>query len=107
MLQIFAVEQWQNLENTDVATIQSLQTLFKNVVSAVVALAGVSLFVMLVIGGYNFLLSGGDQKKLEQARGTITNAVVGLIIIVCAYLILRVIEQFTGLTITKFSIPGP
>ncbi|OGG11246.1 hypothetical protein A2Z00_01210 [Candidatus Gottesmanbacteria bacterium RBG_13_45_10] len=92
----------------DVASIGSLETLFKNVVQAVVALSGVALFVMLVVGGFSFLLSGGDPKKLEQARGTITNAIIGLVIIISAYLILRIIQAITGANVTIFKITsGP
>jgi len=94
---------------TDVASIQSLQTLFTNVINIIIALAGVALFIMLVVSGFSFLFSGGDPKKLEQAKGTLTNAIIGLIVIVCAYLILRLIGAFSGYTnITKFSVsPSP
>jgi NADH:ubiquinone oxidoreductase subunit 6 (subunit J) len=96
------------LENTDVATIQSLETLFVNVIQIVVSLAGVALFLMFIVGGFSFLFSGGDQKKLEQAKGTLTAAVIGLVIIVASYLILRLISEFTGVgNITKFVIPNP
>ena len=61
---------------------------------------------MLVVGGYVFLFSGGDQKKLEKARGTITAAITGVVIIVVAYLILLTIQRFTGVTsVTQFTIP--
>ncbi len=104
--QVFAAE-WGYLESGDVATIKSLETLFSNIVQAVTALAAVALFVMLLVGGFNFLLSGGDQKKIEAARGTITNAVIGIVVIVSAYVILRTIGVFTGLesAITTFTIP--
>ncbi len=90
-----------------VATFQCLESVFKNVVVAVFELAGVALFVMLLYGGFTFLFSSGDQKKLEQARGTITNAIIGLVIMVSAFLILRTIGVFTGTEsfITTFSIP--
>jgi len=97
----------QNLggPNSDVATIQSLTTLFTNVIGVIVALAGVALFIMFVVSGFSFLFSSGDPKKLEQARGTLTNAIIGLVIIVAAYLILRLIGAFSGYTnITKFNI---
>lgn len=94
----------QCLEQGDVATIKCLEPLFKNVVSSLVALAGVTLFVILIIGGYNFLFSGGDQKKLEKARGTITNAIIGIVVIVVAYLILAFIKEFTGVDVTLFNI---
>lgn len=106
-MQVFAATSWGGcLENTDVATIQCLVPLFGNLVQGVLVLSGVALFVMLVVGGYNFLLSGGDQKKLEMAKGTLTNAVIGLVVIVAAYLIIKTVSVFTGVTtVTQFTIP--
>lgn len=88
----------------DVATIRCLEPLFESVVRSLMALSGVALFIMLVIGGYNFLFAGGDQKKLEKARGTITSAIIGLVIITLAYLILLAIQVFTGVDVTNFRI---
>jgi len=90
----------------DVATLKCLEPLFANVVTALTALVGIALFIMLIIGGYGFLLSGGDQKKLEKARGTMTTAITGVVVIVIAYLILKTIYLFTGVDVTKFTIPG-
>lgn len=92
----------------DVAQLTCLEPLFKNLMTTVVAFAGVALFVMLLIGGFTFLFSGGDQKKLDQAKGTLTTAVVGLVIIVSAYLVLKTIQVFTGVPVTRFQInTGP
>lgn len=88
-----------------VATIQCLVPLFANVVKAVVALGAVALFIMLLVGGFNFLFSAGDQKKLETARGTVTQAIIGLAIMSLAYLIIFTIQTFTGINVTTFSIP--
>ena len=90
-----------------VATIQCLVPLFANVVKAVVALGGVMLFIMLLVGGFNFLFSAGDPKKLEMARGTITQAIMGLAIMSIAYLIILTIQTFTGVNVTTFTIPNP
>jgi len=89
----------------DVASIQCLVPLFANVVKVVVSLGAVALFIMLLVGGFNFLFSAGDQKKLETAKGTVTQAVVGLVIMSVAYLILKTIEVFTGVNVTTFSLP--
>lgn len=88
------------------ATIRCFEPLFENVVRALTALVGIALFVMLIVGGYGFLLSGGDQKKLEKARGTLTAAITGVVIIVVAYLILKTISLFTGVDVTQFTIPS-
>lgn len=95
------------LEDTDVATIGSLVSLFKNIVQAVVALAGVVLFVMLLIGGFSYLFSGGDQKKLEAAKGTISSAIIGLIVLISAYIIFSLIKMFTGTDITTIQLVAP
>jgi len=89
-----------------VATFRCLESLFKNVVVALTALVGIALFIMLIIGGYGFLFAGGDQKKLEKARGTLTAAITGVVVIVVAYLILLTIQKFTGVNVTQFTIPN-
>ncbi len=88
------------------ATLSCFESLFGNVVQAITALVGVALFVMLVVGGFGFLFAGGDQKKLEKARGTLTAAITGVVVIVVAYLILKTISLFTGVDVTQFVIPG-
>jgi hypothetical protein len=88
-----------------VATLSCLVPLFGNIVRAVIAFGGIGLFLMLLVGGFNFLFSSGDPKKLEQARGTISQAVVGLIIMSSAYLIVNMIGTFTGVNVGTFTIP--
>jgi hypothetical protein len=90
-----------------VATIRCLEPLFSNIVTGLITLAGVALFVMLIISGYNYLFAGGDMKKLEKAKGAMSGALIGLVVIVAAYLIIRLIEEFLGLgsgTLTIFRI---
>ncbi len=91
----------------DVATLQCLEPLFRNIVVSILTLSGVAMFVMLVVGGFTFLLSAGDPKKLESAKHTIQYAIIGMILIVASYLILRLIEVFTGVKVTDFVVPGP
>lgn len=95
---------WGSCVVNGAATLDCIVPLFQNVVKSLIALSGMALLVMLFIGGFNFLFSAGDGKKLEAARGTITNAVIGLVIIVLAYVILRTIYAFTGVDVTTFKI---
>lgn len=55
-------------------------------------LAGIILFILLIASGFEFLTSGGDEKKLAQAKGRITSALLGFIIIVAAYWLTQIIE---------------
>ncbi len=97
---------WDKCLVEGVATIGCLEPLFENTLNAILGLSAIGLFVMFVAGGFSFLFSGGDQKKTEQAKGTLTNAVIGLVIIVAAFLFLRTIGVFTGVDVTKFMIPS-
>lgn len=56
----------EHLENGDVATIQSFETLFANVVQVIVALAGVVLFIMFVVSGFTFLSQAAIPKNLNR-----------------------------------------
>ncbi len=90
----------------EVATIRCIVPLFTNLVQGLLALSGVALFVMLVVGGFNFLLSGGDPKKLEAARGTLTSAIIGIVVIVVAFLIIKTVQAFTNSStdVTQFNL---
>lgn len=61
-------------------------------------LAGVISFLLLVFGGFTVIMgAGGDPKKLEQGKQSMTGAVAGLIIIVASYWIVQVIETVSGM----------
>ncbi len=96
-----------NIQTKDgVATIQGLEGLFSNVVSVILGFGGIVLFILLLVGGFNYLTSGGDPKKIEGAKATLTYAIIGIVVLVLAFLILRLIETLTGAKVTEFQIIG-
>lgn len=84
--------------------ISDLSTLFNNAVTAIIALAGIVLFIMLIVGGVKYITSGGDPKATEGAKNTITYAIGGLLLILLSYLILVILSRITGADLTKFTI---
>jgi TRAP-type C4-dicarboxylate transport system permease small subunit len=90
--------------NSDVAHISDLAGLFQNVVQAVLGLAGIVLFILLLSGGFKYITSGGDPKAVEGAQKTLTYAIGGLIVILVSYLILVLIRTITGVDVTQFKI---
>lgn len=88
-----------------VAQIGCITSLFGRIVNLVAAFAGVVFFIMLLVGGFRYLFSAGDAKQTEAAKGTLTAALLGLILIVASYVILRLIASFTGLqNLTIFNL---
>lgn len=90
---------------SDPAKISEVGCVLASIISVVLGFVGIVLFVMLVIGGFKWLTSGGDPKGIEGAKATITNAIVGLLVIIFAYIILKIIETVTGIPVTKIPTP--
>lgn len=58
----------------------------------------IALFYLL-LGAIKWIFSGGDKAAVEGARGTITAAIVGLVIIFLVFLIFTIVLRFFGLSI--------
>lgn len=90
-----------------VATIQGFQCLIANVLSVAVTFIGLAGFIMLIIGAFRFLISGGNSKGIEDGKKTLTFAFSGLVLAVSAIIILTLIANFTGVqAILNFKIPN-
>jgi hypothetical protein len=59
----------------------------------------------LLFGGYEWISSAGDTKKLTSARQRIMNGFFGLVIVIAAWIIIAVVGQFFGYDILV-SNPG-
>ncbi len=108
--QAFAQSAWSGVcvggDDNDVATIQGLECLIANVFQVILTVIGLAGFVMMIVGAFRWLVSGGNTKGVESARNTITFAVVGLVVALSAFIVLNLIASFTGVNvITSFVIP--
>lgn len=89
-----------------VATLKCIEVIFRIILNSVTRLAVVALFIILVLGGFRYITSGGDPKKTAAAQNTLTMAVLGLVLLIVIWLIFLFIEKFTGVKVTNFVIPG-
>ena len=81
----------------DPAQISDLIQIMYNLLNLAIRLAGIATFIMIILGGFKWLTSGGDPKAVESARNTITYAILGLVLIIIAWFILKFIADFTGI----------
>lgn len=93
--------------SSDVATVKGFERVLSNLVAVALELAGVILFIMLLTSGFKYLTSQGDPKAVEGAKGTLTHAIIGLIVLILATVILSIIGTITGLNILEFKITQP
>lgn len=50
--------------------------------------------LFLIVGGFFYLTSAGNDKQAAKGKNTVVNAVIGLIIIMLAYVIANVVASF-------------
>lgn len=86
------------------------QSFFAKAIPSAIGLAfviGVLIFFFtIIIGAIQWISSGGDKQALESARGKISNALIGIIVLFATFAVIRLIQIFFGITILTIDI-GP
>ncbi len=76
-----------------------LNEVITNIVNVLSLIVGIVAVVMIVVGGFRYITSGGDSGNVSGAKNTILYAIVGLIIVALAQFIVRfVLSKSTDLT---------
>lgn len=86
---------------------EDIGILLKNVIILILIAAALVFFFMLIIGGIQWMLSGGDKAATEAARGRITAALIGLVVVFAAWAIAKLIETFLGIEFLGKELPIP
>ncbi len=69
--------------------------IFKKVVSIMLFVIGAVAVIMLIYGGVKYVLSGGAQDKVAEAKNTILYAIVGIVVAILAFAVVQFVV--TGL----------
>lgn len=62
---------------------------FKQVTNTILYIVGIIAVIMLIIGGIKYVISGGDAKKVTDAKNTVLYAIIGLVIAFLAFAIVN------------------
>ena len=62
---------------------------FKQVTNTILYVVGIIAVIMLIIGGIKYVISGGDAKKVTDAKNTVLYAIIGLVICFLAFAIVN------------------
>lgn len=103
------VNEWGDCMVDGVPTLKCFEVVFGNILNIASGLIIVVLFIMFVTGSFHYITSLGNPEKLKKAQGTLRYAVIGLIIFLSAFLILKVIDTlFLGGcgNLFKFNLGG-
>ena len=83
-----------NGENTQ----DKVNTLITQVVNIFSVVVGIVAVIMIIIGGFKYITSGGDSGNVTGAKNTILYAIIGLVVVALAQFIVKfVLSKATGL----------
>lgn len=85
-------------------TLADLETVIKNLLGAATSIIGLAIFVMLVVGAFQYITAGADQKAVEKSQQVFTFALMGGAAVIILWLIFVFLKEFTGIDLLKFNI---
>ena len=62
---------------------------FRQITNTILYIVGIIAVIMLIWGGIRYVLSGGDSKKVTDAKNTVLYAIIGLVISFLAFAIVN------------------
>lgn len=62
-----------------------LPTLIGGIVKVILSLLGLIATILLIVGGFMWMTSGGNEEKVGKAKQLMGAAIIGLVIVVIAY----------------------
>lgn len=87
---VLNIPQGTGLRNVDATT------LILQVITWGLGIAGSVAVLFLIVGGFLYITAAGDEQRLEKAKLTLKNAIIGTIFILLALVIVLTLEQFLG-----------
>jgi hypothetical protein len=76
--------------------VSTINDLIRKVINLLSVIVGVVAVIMIMVGGFRYITSGGNDTGVTSAKNTILYAIIGLIIVALAQLLVRfVLRQVT------------
>ncbi len=91
----------------DNVAITNIGTLINGAVQGALLVSALLVFMYLIWGGIQWITSGGDKGKTQEARDRITAALVGLAVVASAWAVMLIIQYFFGISVLNDNITPP
>jgi cytochrome bd-type quinol oxidase subunit 2 len=73
-----------------------LAHIFGNIANFLTILIGAVSVIMIIVGGLRYVTSNGDQKNVTAAKDTILYAVIGVIVAIVAFAVVKFVTTTIG-----------
>jgi hypothetical protein len=78
--------------------------LLPNLISLSFIVGAIIFVAIIIVGAIQWIISGGDKAAIESAKSKITNAVIGLVILLSLFAIIYILENFFGIKLLELRI---
>lgn len=86
-----------NLNNGKLPTDYTVTDVVGKITEFLFPLAATILFLVLLWGGFDYLMAQGSPDKVKSAQAKITAGLIGFILLVSSYVLVRIISSIFGL----------
>ena len=74
----------------------SVNSLIRTVINWMLGIAFGIAVLFLIIGGFWYITSAGNEETAEKGKGTVINAIIGIVVIILSYVIINVISNLVA-----------
>jgi hypothetical protein len=94
-------EQFQIKPAVGIRSLGTLGDIISAILPNIYVLAGIILFILLIIGGFGIIMGAGEEnpEKAKKGKQAITAALIGFLIIFASWWIIQIVEVITGVDI--------
>lgn len=82
--------------NSDLTTSRTVSELIISVIHLMLIFAGMIAVVFVIIGGYYYVTAQGNEEQAEKGKNTLINAIIGIVVIIMAYVIIDVVTNLVA-----------
>lgn len=72
----------------------NLKDAAKKIIDWALYLAAIVAVIFIIIGGYYYITARGNDDQAKQGRKTLTNALIGLTLVILSFVIVQVVYKF-------------
>ena len=67
------------------------------IASLFIILAALAFVFIMLSGAFTFITAAGDAEKVKQAQKTFKFAIIGIVVVIVSFLIVKLIERVLGI----------
>jgi uncharacterized membrane protein len=97
-MDVYAI-QLNDTTTNPLARVNTISSLLNVIIPLLTIGAALIFLAMLIVGAFTFLTAGGSPEKMKKAQGTLFAAVLGIFVVVCAYLVVKLLAYFFNVQI--------